>query len=41
MAAKIPLILIPGLLADAALWRHQIEHLRSPASLSAATSASS
>lgn len=27
MAAKPPLILCPGLLCDADLWRHQIEHL--------------
>ena len=27
MTDKIPLVLIPGLLCDAALWAHQIEHL--------------
>ena len=27
MVAKTPLILCPGLLCDAALWRHQTEHL--------------
>ncbi len=27
MTAKIPLVLCPGLLCDAALWRHQIENL--------------
>lgn len=27
MSARVPLILLPGLLCDRALWRHQIEHL--------------
>lgn len=27
MVARVPLLLVPGLLCDAALWSHQIEHL--------------
>lgn len=27
-AAKTPLVLLPGLLCDERLWRHQVEHLR-------------
>lgn len=36
MNAKTPLILIPGTLCDAALWRHQIDHLGDIAAISVA-----
>jgi len=36
MSAKTPLVLIPGTLCDAALWRHQIEHLGDIAQISVA-----
>lgn len=35
-AAKTPLVLIPGTLCDAALWRHQIDHLGDIADISVA-----
>ncbi len=36
MSANIPLVLIPGTLCDAALWRHQIDHLSDVAHVSVA-----
>lgn len=36
MSAKTPLVLIPGTLCDAALWRHQIDHLGDIADVSVA-----
>ncbi|MGE0094877.1 MAG: alpha/beta fold hydrolase [Alphaproteobacteria bacterium] len=36
MSANIPLVLIPGTLCDAALWRHQIDHLGDIAQVSVA-----
>lgn len=36
MSARTPLILIPGTLCDAALWRHQIDHLGDIADVSVA-----
>jgi pimeloyl-ACP methyl ester carboxylesterase len=36
MSAHIPLVLIPGTLCDAALWRHQIDHLGDIAEVSVA-----
>ncbi|MDH3703569.1 MAG: alpha/beta hydrolase [Alphaproteobacteria bacterium] len=34
MTQRIPLLLVPGLLCDAALWRHQAEHLGDIADIS-------
>lgn len=36
MSVNVPLILIPGTLCDAALWRHQIDHLGDVAEVSVA-----
>lgn len=36
MAARIPLVLIPGLLCDRALWTHQLAHLDDVADMSVA-----
>lgn len=36
MSARIPLVLVPGTLCDAALWRHQIDHLGDIADMSVA-----
>jgi uncharacterized glyoxalase superfamily protein PhnB len=36
MTEKIPLVLVPGLLCDAALWAHQAEHLKDVADISIA-----
>ncbi len=36
MSANLPLVLIPGTLCDAALWRHQIDHLGDIAPVSVA-----
>ncbi|MFI4988792.1 MAG: alpha/beta fold hydrolase [Alphaproteobacteria bacterium] len=36
MADRIPLVLVPGLLCDRALWRHQIDHLAEVAEVTVA-----
>ncbi len=36
MAERVPLVLVPGLLCDAALWRHQVEHLAEMAAVTVA-----
>ncbi|MFI5022652.1 MAG: alpha/beta fold hydrolase [Alphaproteobacteria bacterium] len=36
MARRVPLVLVPGLLCDAALWRHQIDHLAEVAEVTVA-----
>ena len=36
MGERVPLVLVPGLLCDAALWRHQVEHLAEVAAITVA-----
>ena len=36
MAERVPLVLVPGLLCDTALWRHQVEHLAEVAAITVA-----
>ncbi len=36
MAERVALMLVPGLLCDAALWRHQVEHLAEVAAITVA-----
>ena len=36
MAERMPLVLVPGLLCDAALWRHQVAHLAEVAAITVA-----
>ncbi len=36
MAERVPLMLVPGLLCDTALWRHQVEHLADVAAITVA-----